>query len=101
MPFADLGAGLGAGFWNRHHSPERHVGCKDNAGGPERCQVLLRSIYLMLREVKCMVSKAALCPIAVPAKPPPVSETELANYTASSSTVPAVSVPVPSAAFTS
>lgn len=47
-----------------------------------------------------MVSKAALCPIAVPAKAPSVSETELVNYTASS-TVTAVSVPVPSAAFTS
>lgn len=54
----------------------------------------------MLREVQCMVSKAALCPFAVPAKPPPVSETELVHYTASSSTVTAVSVPVPSAAFT-
>lgn len=57
-----------AGLCDSHHSPENHPGFKANLGGPERGQVLLRSIYSVLREVKYMVFKAASWPIAVPAK---------------------------------
>lgn len=77
---AILGLRRRAGLWDSHHSPEDHLGFKANLGGPERGRVLLRSIYSVLWEVKCMVFKAALCPIAVPAKAAS-SETESVHYT--------------------
>lgn len=77
---AILGLGSRAGLWDSRHSPENHPGFKANLGGPERGRVLLRSIYSVPWEVTCTVFKAALCPIAVPAKAAS-SATDSVNYT--------------------